>query len=236
MNLYRINYEGGEEAHYALITELTESKAIQSFKKAYGGQAISSVELIRENANATKEQERKAVEKIRAILSTLGPDSYTATALDGCLEIAESNIENDFGESMKDSLESANRKIASLEDKLAESEKDYEAAHAAAHEVAAQKDAEIEALQARIEALQKQVLSDDDLYDIHQLVEDREAEDERTMNEAADEIVKHADDPTSKEFTEAVCLHRTYSKRVDYYKSLRHRIEAVQSARRSGEQ
>ena len=31
MNLYRINYEGGEEAHYALITELTESKARQIY-------------------------------------------------------------------------------------------------------------------------------------------------------------------------------------------------------------
>lgn len=60
---------------------------------------------------ATKEQERKALEKIRKIISDLGEDNYLKMAFDGCFEIAESNIDNDFGESPKDNLECANKKI-----------------------------------------------------------------------------------------------------------------------------
>lgn len=230
MNLYKINYGYGVNASYAFITEATEGKAIRQFRKAYNGQEFSSIELVRENASATKEQERKAVEQIRAIIATLGPDSYTATALEGCLEDAESNIENDFGDSYKTRFENAKNEIERLKEKLEESVKDYEAAHEAAHQIAAEKDAVIASLQAQVEALQKQVLSEDDLTDAIQIVKDREAEGEEAMKEAADEIVKYADDPTSEEFTAAVRLHRTYAKWAEYYKALRLRIEAAQNA------
>lgn len=49
-----------------------------------------------------KDQERKALAEIRKIVDGLGADSYIAMAFDGCFEIAEENIENDFGCSMKD--------------------------------------------------------------------------------------------------------------------------------------
>ena len=44
----------------------------------------------------TKEQERKALVQIKKIVDGLGKDSYIAAAFEGCFEIAESNIENDF--------------------------------------------------------------------------------------------------------------------------------------------
>lgn len=50
---------------------------------------------------ATKEQERKALARIRKIVAELGEDSYLATAFDGAWEIAEENIENDFANSTK---------------------------------------------------------------------------------------------------------------------------------------
>ena len=50
---------------------------------------------------ATKEQERKALEKIKKFVTDLGEDSYISMAFEGCFEIAEGNIENDFGCSMK---------------------------------------------------------------------------------------------------------------------------------------
>lgn len=51
---------------------------------------------------ATKAEERKALEQIRKIIEGLGPDSYIATAMDGMIEDAEDNIENDFAMSWKD--------------------------------------------------------------------------------------------------------------------------------------
>ena len=56
---------------------------------------------------ATKEQERKALEKIRKIITDLGEDSYIGTAFEGCFEIAEENINNDFACSMKQRAEKA---------------------------------------------------------------------------------------------------------------------------------
>lgn len=48
----------------------------------------------------TKEQERKALEQIRQIVDSLGEDSYVGTALEGCLDDAQTNIENDWMLSM----------------------------------------------------------------------------------------------------------------------------------------
>ena len=59
----------------------------------------------------TKEQELKALDKIRAIIAGLGEDSYIGTAFDGCLEDAEENIQNDFALSMKDRWQSAEQKL-----------------------------------------------------------------------------------------------------------------------------
>ena len=58
---------------------------------------------------ATKDQERKALEKIRKIVEELGEDSYIGMAFEGCFEIAEENIENDFGCSMKQRWETAEK-------------------------------------------------------------------------------------------------------------------------------
>ena len=55
----------------------------------------------------TKEQERKVLEQIRKLVAGLGDDSYVAKAFEGCFEIAEDNITNDFACSMKQRAESA---------------------------------------------------------------------------------------------------------------------------------
>ena len=55
----------------------------------------------------TKDQERKVLEQIRKLVAELGEDSYIATAFEGCFEIAEENIKNDFACSMKQRAESA---------------------------------------------------------------------------------------------------------------------------------
>lgn len=65
------------------------------------------------NMVTTKEQERKALAKIKEIMESLGEGSYVRTAFEGCFEIAEENIEYDFADSMqarlKEAREEANR-------------------------------------------------------------------------------------------------------------------------------
>ena len=55
----------------------------------------------------TKEQERKALAQIKKIVEGLGKDSYIGTAFEGCFEVAEQNIENDWACSMKQKVETA---------------------------------------------------------------------------------------------------------------------------------
>jgi chromosome segregation ATPase len=64
---------------------------------------------------ATKAEERKALEQIRKIIEGLGPDSYIATAMDGMIEDAEENIQNDFAISMKDRCMTAEAKMTEVE-------------------------------------------------------------------------------------------------------------------------
>ena len=57
----------------------------------------------------SKAQERKSLNEIKEILVQLEPEGYVRTALDGCLEIAADNIDNDFACSMKQRAEAADR-------------------------------------------------------------------------------------------------------------------------------
>lgn len=156
MNTYKITFtrENGTQGadHF---TAPTEQRARKDFNDCYrhGTGTIISVELIRTDAPATKQQEREALDKIRKIVEQLGPDSYLATTFEGCFDLAAENINNDWACSMADRARRAEKRAAELEDKLAESVKDYEAAHAAAHAVAEEKDSEIAKLKARIQEL-----------------------------------------------------------------------------------
>ena len=154
-----------------MVTAPDQRAAEKAFKASFKGTGLKApdifdVELVAENTPATKDQEREALEKIKAILDTLGPDSYVGTAFEGCIEDAEENIENDFACSMKQKVEAVvientrlKEKVKELEDKLAESEKDYEAAHAAAHLVADEKDAEIQRLKTQVQELSEKLAS-----------------------------------------------------------------------------
>lgn len=235
MNEYRITYtdKRGSE-FYCNITERTEAAAKKSFN-TWGkslGHTFQGAELLRTDACATKQQERDTLEIIRKMVEELGPQSYLATAFEGCFEDAESNIENDFGDSMirrwkysESQLESAKEEVKALKEQLEESKKDWEAAHAANHELADQKDAEIAALQV-------QVLSPDDMEDIRQLLSDRATEADEKAKEAAAEIVEHADDPAGKEFQNAVKIHRSYTREAEYTRNLLERVVAAQAAAR----
>lgn len=76
----------------------------------------------------TKEQERQAIEKIDKIVEGLGANSYVAAAMEGVLELAEQNIEDDAMYSWKDRAESAQKKIQELEAALKSARKELQEA------------------------------------------------------------------------------------------------------------
>lgn len=160
MNTYEITFtkENGSTGKDR-VTAANEKQARKDFREIYrhSSATITDITVAAENVPASKQQERDALDQIRAIMDTLGPDSYLATAFAGCFEDAEENIKNDFACSMKQRLESAEAKRIEAElgynrlvDKLAESEKALEAARTDIEK----KDEEIAALNARISAIQ----------------------------------------------------------------------------------
>lgn len=154
MNTYKIIFtrENGTQGtdHF---TAINERQARKDFGECYrhSTATIISIELIRSDVPATKQQEREALDKIRKLVEQLGPDSYLATTFEGCFDLAAENINNDWACSMADRANRAEKRAAELEDKLAESVKDYEAAHAVAEE----KDAEIAGLKAQLAQMQE---------------------------------------------------------------------------------
>lgn len=161
----------------------------------------------------TKEQERKALERIRKIVAELGEDSYVATAFEGCFEIAEENIENDFACSMKQRVESA--------------EKEAEEFKRAAEYYSANADkvaAELGTIRAELEATKAKMLSLDDLSDCEELANDAEYAALQEVTAAAKEIVELADDVGSTAFETAVRTHRAMRSRREYLLNLIKRI------------
>ena len=158
MNTYKIIFtrENGTQGtdHF---TAINERQARKDFGECYrhSTATIISIELASTNTPATKQQERDTLEKIRKMVEQLGPDSYLATAFEGCFDLAAENIDNDWACSMADRARNAEKRVAELEDKLSEAVKDYEAAHAAAHAVAEEKDAEIAKLKGQLKQIQE---------------------------------------------------------------------------------
>lgn len=105
MNSYKVTYILNGEEHYDHITERTEKAAQNQLKGRYKDAEITDTELISTDTPATKEQERETLEKIKAMVAELGPQSYLATAFEGCFEDAEQNIEDDVAYSMKARLD-----------------------------------------------------------------------------------------------------------------------------------
>ena len=171
----------------------------------------------------TKEQERKALDQIRKIMASLGEDSYVATAFEGCIEIAEQNIENDFACSMKQRAESAEKKVSKLE----LDNRDLRLAVKKAKEDASKKQTELEN---QLIDLRSRALTADDLVDCRQLVDNEAYDAEHDMKAAALDIVNFAEETDSSNFQEAVRANRAAASRWNYLLGLRGRIDKALGA------
>lgn len=236
MNAYKISYRspGMDEMMTATVTAPDNRVAERSFKAGFKGSGLPApdifhIELVSTNATATKDQERKALEKIKAIVEALGPDSYIGTALEGCFEIAERNIENDFACSMKRRAEAAERKAEELEKKVSALELDNRDLRLAIKK-------EKEEASATETALRERVVSDDDLTDCIQMARDSAYGYREKMEEAAASVVELADDPSSPEFTKAVKDHRNAKTAYEYAEALASRLEKIRDNTPAGEQ
>lgn len=220
MNDYRIGYTlGGDSFDTTTITERSEAAARKAFKVFSKAGTITSIELVRENTCATKQQERDALAAIRQMVEELGPQSYLATAFAGCFEDAESNIENDFGDSMKARWQSAVEEVERLNAKLKQAEQGIEEL--------IQKDDE---RKAALEKMAARQVMDTDLVHLIRLAEEDLAAAEQRRDAAAQDIVTYADDPASEQFRQAVATHRNAGSSVEAKKERLARLNSIRDA------
>ena len=138
----------------------------------------------------TKEMERKALDKIRKIVSELGDDSYVATAFEGCFEVADQNIDNDWGCSLLQRAESAEKR---LEEALDEMHK-------------AQNEAKL--LKTENLLLREKVLGADSLEKLLVIVQKRIDWLNERIDVTVDQIVEFAENPSDPDFARAVQENR----------------------------
>ena len=138
----------------------------------------------------TKEQERKALAQIEKILAGLEEGSYVRTAMQGMVEDAKSNIENDFADSYYDRYTSLYFQFEKLE---------YEAE---------QQERQNAELLKRAEKAEAQLLTRDQIGMLLGILQDSQYDAYIEEQNTAKKIVASADDPNSREFKDAVAMNR----------------------------
>lgn len=219
MNSYKITFhypESGNETAY--ITERTEAAARKGLVKRLGKDAeIVDVELHDTDTNATKEQERETMEKIKAMVAELGPQSYLKTAFEGVFEIAEMNIDEDAAYSFPG-------RVSLLEEQLKEMGSKYNAARS-----------DVEVLNSQLDHVREQLATlkrghlPEELRRDLWVMTTTEAEASRArMAEAAEKMAVGADNPACVLFKDSVALYRAEKARAEAMEQRAAELDALE--------
>ena len=218
MNSYKITFhypESGNETAY--ITERTEAAARKGLVKRFGKDAeIVDIELHDTDANATKEQERETMEKIKAMVAELGPQSYLKTAFEGVFEIAEMNIDEDAAYSFPG-------RVSLLEEQLKEMGSKYNAARSDVEVLRSQ----LDHAQEQADALKKQQLPVWLHSAVYGLASEELATSKARMEQAAETMAYYAEAPQDIAFAEAVKSYRAAKERRGVCEQIVKGLEAL---------
>ena len=225
MNSYKITYIVGEgETEETYITERTEAAARKLFKKASGGREITDVELYDTDAPATKDQERETLEKIKAMVAELGPQSYLKTAFEGCFADAESNIENDFGDSMQRRWENSMEELSAAKEEINRLKAEVAAAQKKEETLQGQFDFASQ----HIKKLERQQLPEQLRRDLWVMVTSEAEASRARMAEAADKMAAGADNPGCVLFKESVARYRAEKTRAEEMEQRANALDALE--------
>ena len=218
MNSYKFTFhypEGSDET--AFITERTEPTARKALLKRFGKDIeITDSELHDTDVNATKEQEREALEKIKAMVEELGPQSYLKTAFTGVYEVAEMNIEEDAAYSFPG-------RISLLEEQLREMGSKYNAAHSDAEVLRSQ----LDHAQEQVDALKGRQLPAWLQSAAYGLVVEELAAAQKRMEQSAETMAYYAEAPQDIAFAEAVKSYRAAKERRGVCEQIVKGLEAL---------
>jgi len=218
MNNYKFTFhypEGSDET--AFITERTEPTARKALLKRFGKDIeITDSELHDTDVNATKEQERETMEKIKAMVAELGPQSYLKTAFEGVFEVAEMNIDEDAAYSFPG-------RVSLLEEQLKEMGSKYNAARSDVEVLRSQ----LDHAQEQADALKKQQFPVWLHSAVYGLASAELATSKARMEQAAETMAYYAEAPQDIAFTEAVKGYRAAKERREVCEQIVKGLEAL---------
>ena len=216
MNSYKVTYILNGEEHYDHITERTEKAAQKRVKGIYKDAEITDTELVSDDVNATKEQERETLEKIKAMVAELGPQSYLKTAFEGVYEVAEMNIDEDAAYSFPG-------RVNILEEQLREMGSKYNAARSDVEVLRSQ----LDHAQEQADALKKQQLPVWLHSAVYGLASEELATSKARMEQAAETMAYYAEAPQDIAFAEAVKGYRAAKERREVCEQIVKGLEAL---------
>ena len=216
MNSYKVTYILNGEEHYDHITERTEKAAQKRVKGIYKDAEITDTELTSTDVNATKEQERETLEKIKAMVAELGPQSYLKTAFEGVYEVAEMNIDEDAAYSFPG-------RVNILEEQLREMGSKYNAARSDVEVLRSQ----LDHAQEQADALKKQQLPVWLHSAVYGLASAELATSKARMEQAAETMAYYAEAPQDIAFAEAVKGYRAAKERREVCEQIVKGLEAL---------
>ena len=216
MNSYKVTYILNGEEHYDHITERTEKAAQKRLKGIYKDAEITDTELTSTDVNATKEQERETLEKIKAMVAELGPQSYLKTAFEGVYEVAEMNIDEDAAYSFPG-------RVNILEEQLREMGSKYNAARSDVEVLRSQ----LDHAQEQADALKKQQFPVWLHSAVYGLASEELATSKARMEQAAETMAYYAEAPQDIAFAEAVKGYRAAKERREVCEQIVKGLEAL---------
>lgn len=216
MNSYKVTYLLNGEEHYDHITERTEKAAQKRLKGIYKDAEITDTELTSTDVNATKEQERETLEKIKAMVAELGPQSYLKTAFEGVYEVAEMNIDEDAAYSFPG-------RVSLLEEQLKEMGSKYNAARSDVEVLRSQ----LDHAQEQADALKKQQFPVWLHSAVYGLASEELATSKARMEQAAETMAYYAEAPQDIAFAEAVKGYRAAKERREVCEQIVKGLEAL---------
>ena len=168
--------------------------------------------------------EREALEKIKAMVAELGPQSYLATAFEGCFEDAEQNIEDDAAYSMKARLEIQAQRAIDRGHEVDRLKADLAAAQSKVENLQSQFDFASQ----HIKKLERQQLPEQLRRDLWVMVTDEAEASRARMAEAAEKMAVGADNPGCVLFKDAVTLYRAEKARAEAMEQRAAELDALE--------
>lgn len=218
MNSYKFTFHYPESSdETAFITERTEPTARKALLKRFGKDIeITDSELHDTDVNARKEQERETLEKIKAMVAELGPQSYLKTAFEGVFEVAEMNIDEDAAYSFPG-------RVSLLEEQLKEMGSKYNAARSDVEVLRSQ----LDHAQEQADALKKQQFPVWLHSAVYGLASEELATSKARMEQAAETMAYYAEAPQDIAFAEAVKGYRAAKERREVCEQIVKGLEAL---------